>query len=1003
MDSSSSSQHWRYDAFLSFRGEDTRKSFTAHLYKELCTKGINTFIDDDKLRRGEVISPALLTAIESSMFSIIVLSENYASSSWCLEELVKILECMKTRGQRVVPIFYNVDPSDVRKQRGNFGKALAEHEENLKENKKRVQIWKDALVEVANLSGWDSRNKYEPMLIQEIVTDILNRLFHISSCDAKNLVGINSSLQEMELLLCLESREVRMVGIWGMAGIGKTTLAKAIYQHISGHFEACSFLENVGDDLEKRGFLGLEEKFLSQLLEDRNLNIQGLSSIKARLHFKKVLIVIDDVNSSKVLEVLVGNHDWFGQGSRIIVTTRNKHLLVMHGVDEVYEIRKLNNDNALELFSHYAFKQVHPQEDYVELSKRVIVYAQGLPLALKVLGSFLFSKSKHEWESELAKLRRIPNMEIQDVLQVSFYGLDDKERDIFLDIACFFKGEDKDYVMKILNGCGFFPDIGIRVLIEKSLITILDNRLMMHDLLQEMGREIVRQTSLKEPGKRSRLWFHEDVHHVLTKRTATEEVEAMFLDLSNLEEILFTTEAFARMNRLRLLKVYKSQDPRDEVCTSQKEECKVQFSRDFKFHYDDLRYLYWHGYPFRSLSSDFNPKGLVDLSMPYSHIKQLWKGVKVLDKLKFMELSSSKLLTETPDFSGITNLERLVFEDCTHLHKIHPSLGGLSKLVFLSLRNCINLRHFPSSGKLESLQILILSGCSKLEKFPEIRGYMEHLSELYLGGTAIMELPSSIEYASGLVLLDLKNCKKFRSFPTCIHNLKSLETLIFSGSLESEDVQENFGNLEWFKKLYSNGTAIRGMPSSISLFRNLGVLSFGGCSGPPALSWSLPRRSSHSIDFLLLSDLCSLQHLDLSHCNLSEEADLSKLGLLSSLKKLNLSGNNFVSLPSNVLSRLSQLTRLDLHNCRSLQALLELPSSIQSIDAHNCTSLEIIPNQSIFKSLYHASFMNCFQLMEYQSSLETLFLTVAMDATETDFHVSLFSSIVYHFHLSAVT
>ncbi|RVW64979.1 putative disease resistance protein [Vitis vinifera] len=536
----------------------------------------------------------------------------------------------------------------------------------------------------------------------------------------------------MELLLCIESREVRMVGIWGMAGIG--------------------------DDLEKRGFLGLEEKFLSQLLEDRNLNIKGLSSIKARLHFKKVLIVIDDVNSSKILEVLVGKHDWFGQGSRIIVTKRNKHLLVMHGVDEVYEVRKLNNDDALELFSHYAFKQVHPQEDYVELSKRVMVYAQGLPLALKVLGSFLFSKSKHEWESELAKLRRIPNMEIQDVLQ------------------------------------------------------------------------------------------------------ATEEVEAIFLDLSNLEEILFTTEAFARMNRLRLLKVYKSQDPE-----------------------------------MKPLSFDFNPKCLVDLSMPYSHIKQLWKGVKVLDKLKFMELSNSKQLTETPDFSGITNLER----------------------------------YFPSSGKLESLQILILSGCSKLEKFPEIRG------------------------------------------------------------LESEDVQENYGNLEWFKKLYSNGTAIRGMPSSISLFRNLVVLSFGGCSGPPSLSWSLPRRSSHSIDFLLLSDLCSLQHLDLSHCNLSEEVDLSKLGLLSSLKKLNLSGNNFVSLPSNVLSRLSQLTRLDLHNCRSLQALLELPSSIQSIDAHNCTSLEIIPNQSIYKSLYHASFMNCFKLMEYQSSLETLFLTVAMDATETDFHLSL--------------
>ncbi|KAL6315720.1 hypothetical protein AAG906_006582 [Vitis piasezkii] len=137
----------------------TRNNFTAHLYKELRTKGINTFIDDDKLGRGQVISPALVAAIENSMFSIVVLSENYASSGWCLEELVKILECKESRGQRVLPIFYNVDPSDVRKHMGKFGEALAKHEENFKENMGRVQIWRDALTQVANLSGWDSRNK----------------------------------------------------------------------------------------------------------------------------------------------------------------------------------------------------------------------------------------------------------------------------------------------------------------------------------------------------------------------------------------------------------------------------------------------------------------------------------------------------------------------------------------------------------------------------------------------------------------------------------------------------------------------------------------------------------------------------------------------------------------------------------------------------------------------------------------------------------------------------
>ena len=100
-----------YDVFLNIRGEDTHNNFTANLYKELRIKGINTFNDDDKLERGQVISLALVVAIKNSMFSIIVLSENYASSRWCLEELVKILECKESKGQRVLPIFYYVDPS----------------------------------------------------------------------------------------------------------------------------------------------------------------------------------------------------------------------------------------------------------------------------------------------------------------------------------------------------------------------------------------------------------------------------------------------------------------------------------------------------------------------------------------------------------------------------------------------------------------------------------------------------------------------------------------------------------------------------------------------------------------------------------------------------------------------------------------------------------------------------------------------------------------------------
>lgn len=157
---SSFSNGWVYHVFLSFRGEDTRETFTGNLYSALDQRGINTFIDDEELRIGEEISPSLLNAIEESRIAIIIFSKNYASSTWCLDELVKILECKKHKGQGVCSIFYNVDPSDVRHQRGSYEEAFVMLEEKFKDNKEKVQKWRSALSEAANLSGWHFNRGY---------------------------------------------------------------------------------------------------------------------------------------------------------------------------------------------------------------------------------------------------------------------------------------------------------------------------------------------------------------------------------------------------------------------------------------------------------------------------------------------------------------------------------------------------------------------------------------------------------------------------------------------------------------------------------------------------------------------------------------------------------------------------------------------------------------------------------------------------------------------------
>ena len=156
--SSSSTHRWNYDVFLSFRGEDTRYNFTSHLYKGLCDQGFNTFIDND-LQRGEEISKELLKAIELSMISIVVFSKNFASSTWCLNELVKIFEC-RSNGQLVLPVFYKVSPSEIRKQDGEFGIALAEHEEKFKDDIEKVQRWRTTLTKATNLSGFSYNDRY---------------------------------------------------------------------------------------------------------------------------------------------------------------------------------------------------------------------------------------------------------------------------------------------------------------------------------------------------------------------------------------------------------------------------------------------------------------------------------------------------------------------------------------------------------------------------------------------------------------------------------------------------------------------------------------------------------------------------------------------------------------------------------------------------------------------------------------------------------------------------
>ncbi|XP_054780310.1 disease resistance protein RPV1-like isoform X3 [Prosopis cineraria] len=490
----------KHDVFLSYRGEDTRASFTSHLYSSLCNAGINVFKDDVEIPRGNHISIELSQGIESSEISIIILSKRYAGSRWCLEELSKIMELHKRVGLVVLPVFYDVDPSDVRRLTSSFGEAFEDLILRISPAEYEVFRWRIALREVGGIAGFvvfDSRNESE---------------------DIENIV-----------------------------------------EHV------CNILD------------------------------------------KKDLFVTD-----------------------------------------------------------------HP----VGVDSRV-----------------------------------------QDVISMLQKH---QSKDVVL---------DRNDVTQILNGCGVFADIGISVLKERSLVTIdRSNKLGMHDLLRDMGREIIREQSPKEPGERSRLWFHGDVQAVLSKCTGTNAIEGLALKLTQTEKMHFQTKAFKKMNRLRLLHLDN-----------------VLLRGDYEYIGRDLRWLCWHSFPLKYVPSNFYQENLVAVDLKYSSLTRMWKEPQLLERLKILNLSHCTCLEQTPDFSKLPSLEKLILKDCPSLSMIHHSIGLLDELVLLNLKDCTGLRSLPGSiYKLKSLKTLILSGCLMIEKLEEDIEQMDSLTTLIADNTAITQVPSSL-------------------------------------------------------------------------------------------------------------------------------------------------------------------------------------------------------------------------------------------------------------------